>query len=132
MKGTVRAYRLLLLVAAMVLATFALGWWAPLFVAVIFAIIDSQRTAPAEAGAGAAIAWTLLFVLNALLPGAGIVTTMGRAMGLPALVLPVVTLVFPMLLAWSGATVAVGVLHVAGRPRHAHPPAPAAVSAPGE
>ena len=117
MSFDVLIYRLLLLVAAMALATIALGWWGVLFVAIAFAIIDRRWSVPAEAAFSAAVAWLALFVVNAIMPGVSIVTLMARAMTLPWPVLPILTVGFPLMLGWSGATVAVAVAHLLGRRR---------------
>jgi len=117
MRTDVRIYRMMLLSTAMLLATIALGWWGVLFVAVAFAVIDRQWSVAAESGLAAALAWLLLFIANALLPGAGIVGQVGRAMSIPAPVLPLLTLLFPGVLAWSGATLAIALARAMGRPR---------------
>lgn len=119
MSRSVRLQRLLLLTAAMALATVALGWAGPLIVATVFAIIDRHPSVPAEAGVGAAIAWAIVFVVNAIVPGGGLTTLVGRAMGLPTVILPIATILFPAMLAWSGATVVVALSGLIGRPRHA-------------
>ena len=90
----------------MLLATVALGWWGVLFVAIAFAIIDLRPGVAAEAGLGAALAWLGLFVVNAVVGGPAVIGLISRAMSLPAVVLPVLTIMFPAMLAWSGATVA--------------------------
>ena len=118
----VRVYRLLLLTGAMALATVALGWLGVLFAAVAFAVIDHHRSVPAEAGASAALAWGMLLLINAVLPGTALLSLVGRAMGIPAVTLPALTILFPALLAWSGAVVAASVLEWAGRPRRSGEP----------
>ena len=133
MTRRVRFQRLALLTLAMALATVALGWPGPLLVAIVFAIIDRHATVAAEACTSAAIAWALLFTLHAVIPGAGMVGLVGRAMAIPAIVLPLVTIVFPALLAWSGATAAVAILRGVGQPRRPHHPADGgAVAAQGD
>lgn len=125
-------YRFLLLVGAIVLATFALGWIGVFFVAVGFAVIDRGARVPWETARAAAAAWGILFVMHLvpwLLAGAvgrSMVGTVAAAMGLPRVVPPLVTIVFPALLAWSAATVTVALLHVAGRTRLAVTPTHAA------
>ena len=121
----VRLYRFILLVLGMVLATFALGWAGVLFAAVAFALIDRGERVPWETARAAAIAWGCLLIVD-LIPsmfsaaaGPSMVRIVGAAMGMPLVVAPLVTLVFPGLLAWSGATVTVALLRLAGRPRMA-------------
>ena len=117
MTATVRLARSLLVVIAMVVATIILGWLGVLFVAVLFATIDRGSRVAGEAGFAAAVAWLGLFIGNAVVPGSGLVPLIGRAMGLPWLVLPLLTILFPAMLAWSGATVAIGIAHLLGRRR---------------
>jgi len=126
MRRDLLVYRLLLLVVAMALATIALGWWGVLFVAIAFSIIDRRWSVPTEAGFSAAVAWLMLFIINAVIPGVGIIALMGRAMTLPWPVLPVLTVGFPGMLAWSGATVAVAGAHLLGRSRQPSAPRPSA------
>ena len=114
--------RLLLIVTAMVLATFALGWIGVMLVAVGLAIIDRRASVPAESALAAGAAWAALLIvrvmaLSRVTGRAPLAATIAEAMGLPVLLPPLVTIVFPVLLAWSAATVAVGLLHLAGRPR---------------
>ena len=123
MSGTFRLYRLALLLAAMLLATFALGWSGVLFAAVTFAILDRRPEVPLEAALGAALAWAILLLMH-ILPsatatagGPSLVGTVASAMGIPPLIPPLVTIAFPALLAWSSATVTVTVLHLVGHPR---------------
>jgi len=125
MKRAVRLYRALLLIGAMMLATVALGWWGVLFVAAVYPFIDRRWSVPAEAGFSAAAAWLLLFLANVIIDGPGIVTQVGGAMALAPWALPVLTIVFPAILAWSGAVVAAALQRVLGRPRHVGAPSPA-------
>lgn len=123
MSPEARVYRFILLVLAMALATFALGWAGVLFAAAVLAAIDRGDRVPWEAARAACVAWTLLLLVHVIpsmladAPGRPMVATIGAALGLPTLVPPLVTIVFPALLAWCSATVMVALLHVAGRPR---------------
>lgn len=123
MSGVFRVLRFILLVVAMTLATFALGWPGVPFVAIGFSIADRGVRVAWETARAAAVAWTALLVVHVLPtafaggPGPSIVRTVAGALGMPALVPPIVTIAFATLLAWSAATVTVAVLHLAGRPR---------------
>ena len=116
-------YRFLLLVAATLLATLALGWTGVLLVAVAFSVIDRGERVPWESARAAGAAWGLLFLIHAINGLAGpeggrsAIATVGAVMGLPRVVPPLITILFPTLLAWSAATVAVALLHRAGRSR---------------
>ena len=128
MTGTARVLRAVILVSAMVLATYAVGWTGVLMVAIGFAIIDRRASVPGETALAAGAAWGALLFVHVVewSPGArreSMPETIAQAMGLPVLVPPIVTVVFPALLAWAAATVTVAVLHRAGRPRSAGPAA---------
>jgi len=118
MKRLVRLYRVILLVGAMILATVALGWWGVLFVAALFPLMDRRWTVPAEAAWAAGAAWLVMFLANVMIDGPGIVAQVGRALTIPAWALPVLTIVFPAILAWSGATVVAALAQFLGRARH--------------
>ncbi len=107
-------YRALFVIAAMILATIAIGWWGVLFVAVAFALVDRRWSVPAESGVAAAVAWLLLFLVSSVLHGSALIGLMSAAMSLPAFALPLLTVVFPALLAWSGATAAAALAHLLG------------------
>lgn len=117
MKRLVRFYRVILLVGAMVLATVALGWWGVLFVAALLPVIDRRWTVPAEAAWAAGAAWLVMVLGNVIIDGPGIVAQIGRALTIPAWALPVLTIVFPAILAWSGVTVVAAAQEFLGRGR---------------
>ena len=108
--------RLALIVAAVILATIALGWVGPLFVALVLGALDGRPSVPREAGIGAAVAWLLIIVFTVVVGGTRPVGMLGSALQMPALVLPLVSVLFAAGLAWSTATI-VAVLRgtVAGR-----------------
>jgi hypothetical protein len=96
--------RLALLVAAMALATVALGWWGVAVAAAAFAVIDRRSGTPLEAAAAAGLAWGLLLIVAEVRGEAGgAARAVGGAVGIPPLTLFVITLVFPIALAWSCA-----------------------------
>ena len=96
--------RLALLVAAMALATFALGWWGVPLAAVTFALIDRRPATPAEVGVAAGLAWAvLLLVAEGKGDLSGVADAIGGAVGIPPVALFVITLIFPVALAWSCA-----------------------------
>ncbi len=123
MTATFALYRFLLLVGAMMLATYALGWVGVPLAALVFAAIDRSPRVPWETARAAAAAWGILFLAHLVpwaladSPGPSMVRTVAAATGLPRVVPPLVTIAFPALLAWSAATVTVAALHLAGRPR---------------
>ena len=96
--------RLALLVAAFTLATIALGWSAPLLVAVVFAMIDPRDRTPARAALAAAIAWTLMIVVSLTGVDGRVAALIGAAFGVSTPLVALVTVAFASALAWSGAT----------------------------
>ena len=117
--------RLLLLLAAMVLATFALGWLGVPFAAAAFAFIERGARVPGETALAAAGAWTALLLINIIdwagggMPAASVAGTVAGALGLPWFLPPILTIVFPALLAWCSATVVVAGIGLARRSRAA-------------
>jgi hypothetical protein len=103
-----QALRLAILAAAFALGTWVFGWLAVPGVAVAWGIIARSRARPAiEASLASVIAWTGLFVSDALrgpvlMVGKGI----GSAIGVSGAMLLLLSLVFAALLAWSAAVVA--------------------------
>jgi hypothetical protein len=85
------------------LGTWLLGWWTVPVVAVLFGV---QRMRPALVGLAATVAWLALLVVDA--SGGSITRLAGvlsGVMGLPAPVLYLATVLFPLLVAWSAASV---------------------------
>ena len=121
-----RLGRLGLLTVAVTLATMVLGWLGPAFVALVFAVLDGRDTVPGESAAGAAAGWALILLLTALSAGARPVGMIGAALGVPAIALPVVSILFAAGLAWSSATLALFLRRaVVGRRRPQAPVEPA-------
>ena len=110
-----RLARLALLTAACALATIALGWPGIVFVAGVFAIIDGRVTVPGEVAAGGACAWAAIAIFVALGAGAERVGVVGAALGVPAVLVPLVGVAFAAALAWSTAAVALLLRAVAMR-----------------
>ena len=101
--------RFLLIVALVVAgATWFVGWWSVVLVALVAGYVYRARDGRAWSVAlGAASGWAALLLFDAFSgPLAHAATTIGGAMRIPAPALLVVTLLFPALLAWSAATVA--------------------------
>ena len=125
MKRTVRVYRFLLLWAAMLLATMAAGWIGVPLAATAFAVIDRGVRVSGETALAAGAAWAAMFVAHVMAwlvaeaPGPSMIRTVAAVVGMPSFVAPLLTIVFPALLAWAAATVTVALLHIAGRPRRA-------------
>jgi hypothetical protein len=109
--------RLGLIVTAVMLATIALGWFGPLFVAVVLAALDRRPSVPREAGVGAAVAWLLIIGFTVFVGGTQPVGQLGAALQMPAFVLPLVSVLFAAGLAWSAGTLVAMIRHaVRGRP----------------
>lgn len=100
--------KFLLLAEAFAVATFGVGWWGVVFVAVVCGLAMSPSARPAgfaaiSAGAG----WLFLLLLDAAKGPVGqVATNLGGVMSVSPVVLLALTLVFPALVAWSAASVA--------------------------
>jgi hypothetical protein len=97
--------------AAMAALTWLLGWWGVLVTALVIGFVFR-----AEGGGGwriavaAALAWAGLLAIDAATgPIALVGQRLGGVLRVPAVVLMLVTVLFPALLAWSAATVAASV-----------------------
>ena len=112
-----RVLRIILLAAAFVVATLAVGWWGVPIVAVAWGIIDrGARGSGVMSGAAAMLAWAALlgwFALRA--PIGRLAETLGGVMGAPGPALVALTLIFPAALAWAAARTAAGVAGVLTR-----------------
>lgn len=85
------------------LGTWLIGWWAVLVVALAAGLL---LVTPIIAGVGCAIAWALLLAAATLGASFGKLSTMlSGVMGLPAVVLIALTVLFPLILGWSAASV---------------------------
>ncbi len=94
------------LLVAMILVTVALGWWGVPIVGAAFAALDGRDSTPMEASASAASGWALILLVTALAAGARPVGIIGNALGIPAIAIPLASIIFASLLAWSSAAVA--------------------------
>ena len=97
-----------LLAIAFAGATWIIGWWGVAIVALIAGVVYRRDGGRAwRVALGAAEGWALLLLVDAIGGHFGrMATTVAGAMSLPAVVLVVVTLLFPALIGWSAATVA--------------------------
>lgn len=98
----------LYLAIAFAIATWTVGWWGVAIVAVIAGVVYRREGGRAwRVALAAAEGWALLLLVDAIGGHFGrVATTVAGAMSLPAAALLVVTLLFPALIGWSGATVA--------------------------
>jgi len=101
-----------LLVAVIVAgATWFVGWWSVAIVALVVGFMYRREGGRAwRVALGASEGWAILLVIDAIggrfVP---VASTIAGAMSLPAVALIVVTLLFPALIGWSGATLGAGV-----------------------
>ena len=97
-----------LLVGAMAGATWAAGWWGVALVAFVAGAHFSARDGRARLVAlCAAESWAIIFLVDAMRGPLGkVAVTIASIVKMPAVVLLIVTLVFPALLAWSAAAFA--------------------------
>ncbi|HSB55213.1 MAG TPA: hypothetical protein VLD58_12695 [Gemmatimonadales bacterium] len=86
---------------AMGLATWAAGWWGVLLAGALWGLL---RRRPSVAGLAAGAAWLSLFALDGPI-GAfrRLAARLGGILGVPGWALILVTLLYPILLAWSAA-----------------------------
>jgi hypothetical protein len=98
---------ILFVAAAMAALTWLIGWWGVLVAALVIGFVFR-----AEGGGGwriavaAALAWAALLAIDAVGGPVGVVgARLAGVMRVPAVVLMVVTSLFPAVLAWSAATV---------------------------
>jgi hypothetical protein len=96
------------LVVVLAVATAALGWWTVLVVAAVWGVIyASERRVWLSAAGAAAVAWALLLVVTAL--GGRVLALadkLGGALGLPGILIILLTLLLPAALAGSAAGLA--------------------------
>ena len=113
----------LIVTAAMAALTWLIGWWGVLLAALIVGFVFY-----AEGGGGwrialaAALSWGALLGVNAASGSAGAVAaTLGGVIGVPGVMLVLLTLIYPALLAWSAATLTAEVRLRVERRRQAMP-----------
>ena len=96
--------KVLLLAELFAVATYAFGWWTVPLIAALWAIVSRDDTPARLAALCAALGWGTLLVLDAIKGPVGeMATTLGGVMRVPAVVLTLLTLIYPALLAWSAA-----------------------------
>lgn len=109
---------LLLLTAAMGLA-FRLGWWAVPLTAALWGLLRPALSGPALlagcAAALAALGWLGYGLLTEPDAFRRLAERVGAVLGLPGVLLVVVSVVFPALLGWSAAALAGGLADLLGR-----------------
>ena len=99
-----RIARALLLAEAFAVATYGIGWWSVPIIAAAWALFSSDAKRARFAALCAAGGWATLLLLDAARgPVAAMASRLGGVIGVPSVVLLLVTLLFPALLAWSGA-----------------------------
>ena len=99
-----RVIRGILLAEAFAVATFGLGWWTVPLIAALYSLISSSGTRARTAAVCALAGWATLLALDTVKgPVPAMASRLGGVMGVPSIVLLVLTLVFPAALAWSAA-----------------------------
>ena len=106
-----KAVKFLLLTEAFAVATFAVGWWGVPALAFVWGLaVESSARSVRFSTICAAAGWGSLLLLDAGRGPVGeVATRFGGAMGLPPVALIGITLLFPVLLAWSASSIALGV-----------------------
>ena len=96
--------KVLLLAELFAVVTYAFGWWTVPVVAAVWAIASRDSNRPLVAAACAALGWASLLLLDSVKGPVGTMATkLGGVMGVPGIVLLILTLLFPALLAWCAA-----------------------------
>ena len=87
-------------------STWILGWWSVAIVALIAGALNhAERGRPWRVALGCLVGWALLMLVDlAIGPLHRVASTVSGAMKLPSAALILVTLLFPALIGWSGAT----------------------------
>src|SRR4029079_210024 len=99
-----RAIKGILLAEAFAVATFALGWWTVPLIAAVYSLISNNPRRARTAAICALAGWATLLALDTVKgPVASMASRLGGVMGVPSIVLVILTLVFPAALAWSAA-----------------------------
>ena len=95
-----------LIALATAIGTWLLGWWAVALVAVIAgAILRAENGRPWRVALGCLAGWALLLLIDvAAGPMSNVAKVVSGAMSIPSSALLLVTLLFPALIGWSGAT----------------------------
>jgi len=97
--------RVIVLGIVMATLTWFIGWWGVLLVSIGWGLVAEAHTKPARAAALAAVlAWSVLLLWTAMRgPLWKLSEMLAGIFGLPAVVLLIVTVIFPGLLALSSA-----------------------------
>lgn len=104
-------------IAGMILGTWVIGWTAVPIVALACGLAS---IAPRNVAVYAGVAWTVLMIADFTYAAfARLAAMLGGVMGIPAAFLILLTIVFPMILGWSAATVGIALRSI--RPRVAPP-----------
>ena len=95
-----------LIALATAIGTWLLGWWAVALVAVIAgAIMRAENGRVWRVALGCLAGWALLLLIDvAAGPMSNVAKVVSGAMSIPSSALLLVTLLFPALIGWSGAT----------------------------
>ena len=91
---------------ATALGTWVLGWWAVAIVAIVAGMMHrAERGCSWRVALGCLAGWALLMLVDlAAGPMRNVATVVSGAMSIPSSALLLVTLLFPALIGWSGAT----------------------------
>jgi hypothetical protein len=102
------ALRVALLALSLAIGTWVLGWWAvPLLAAIAGAMAPHVRHQGMAAGLAAAVAWAALLAWSSTTGSVWSFSRIaGGAMGMSGAVLILVTVLFPLALAWLATVVA--------------------------
>ena len=99
-----KAARVVLLAEAFAVTTFGLGWWTVPIVALVYAFVSHNENRARIAALCAVAGWATLLLLDFTKGPVNVMAEkLGGVMGIPGVVLLLVTLIFPGLLAWCAA-----------------------------
>lgn len=98
--------RYVLLAEAFAVTTYALGWWTVPIVAAAWVLFSTDMNRVRNAGLAAAGGWASLLLLDVARGDVGAMgSQLAGVMRLPAVLLYVITLVFPAILAWCAGVI---------------------------
>lgn len=99
----IRLMNWIVLMAAFGAATTLLGWWAVPVVGGAWGLLASRRGAWRAAAGTATIAWAILLAASVASGLGTLISQLNGSLRLPALILALLTLIFPAVLAGSAA-----------------------------
>jgi len=106
-----RTLQILFCALAVAICTWIAGWWSVPVFAVVYTLARRSGAAPVDAAIGTFIAWVSLLLSRTVLAGNDILLTkLGQIFPVPGFAVLVIAALFAMVLAWSAARLALGIV----------------------